>query len=78
MTSPRDRHTYPPEDVPGDTQAPDIVSPTGEEMPAKTHDEVSDPPASPPRPPHQQRRDHGSAHHRSSDAAATSTQGRMP
>ena len=27
-------------DVPGDTHAPDIVGPTGEEMPVQEHDEV--------------------------------------
>lgn len=31
-------------DVPGDTGAPDLVSPTGEEMPVATHDEVGDRP----------------------------------
>lgn len=31
-------------EVPGDTGAPDLVSPTGEEMPVATHDEVGDRP----------------------------------
>jgi hypothetical protein len=40
-------------DVPGDTGAPDIVGPTGEEMPVAGHDEVDAPrpapgPARPP------------------------------
>ena len=32
-------------EVPGDTNAPDIVGPTGEEMPVQEHDEVDDRPA---------------------------------
>ena len=31
-------------EVPGDTGAPDIVAPTGEEMPVASHDEVGDGP----------------------------------
>jgi hypothetical protein len=34
-------------ETPGDTNAPDIVGPTGEEMPAVTHDEPGATPGSP-------------------------------
>jgi hypothetical protein len=42
-------------EVPGDTGAPDIVGPTGEEMPVQTHDDVDRPvpqPGTPSRPAH--------------------------
>jgi hypothetical protein len=35
-------------DMPGDTCAPDIVSPTGEEMPVASHDEIGDQPEDTP------------------------------
>jgi hypothetical protein len=34
--------TRPGAEVPGDTGAPDLVAPTGEEMPVASHDEVGD------------------------------------
>ncbi len=34
-------------EIPGDTNAPDIVGPTGEEMPVATHDGIDTPPAEP-------------------------------
>ena len=40
MTGPKEQETKPTVEVPGDAGAPDIVSPTGEEMPRQDHDEV--------------------------------------
>jgi hypothetical protein len=37
-----------PVEVPGDLNAPDIVAPTGEEMPRQTHDEPDSPPSGRP------------------------------
>jgi hypothetical protein len=37
--------TVPSDDISGDTDAPDIVGPTGEEMPVQTHAEVKEPPS---------------------------------
>lgn len=46
-TSPGDSRA----EVPGDLDAPDIVSPVGEEMPVQTHDEVDTDAAEKRRPP---------------------------
>ena len=40
MTRADEPAAEPGADVPGDTNAPDIVGPTGEEMPVQEHDEV--------------------------------------
>jgi hypothetical protein len=40
MTGPTDKQADPEVEEPGDTGAPDIVSPTGEEMPRQDHDDV--------------------------------------
>ena len=40
MATPFEPNPDPQVEVPGDTGAPDIVSPTGEEMPQQDHDEV--------------------------------------
>ena len=40
MKGPEEQETDPTVDVPGDEGAPDIVSPTGEEMPRQDHDDV--------------------------------------
>jgi hypothetical protein len=54
MTSPADPRE-PGAEIPGDTGAPDIVGPTGEEMPVQPHDDVQAPVAqrgTPSRPAH--------------------------
>lgn len=40
MKGPEQPKTRPTSEVPGDVGAPDIVSPTGEEMPRQDHDDV--------------------------------------
>jgi hypothetical protein len=40
MAIPVEPKPEPQVEVPGDTGAPDIVSPTGEEMPRQEHDDV--------------------------------------
>jgi len=66
MTTPRDdsepRAGLDPREaeVPGDLDAPDLVSPVGEEMPVQTHDEVDAPPDEQPRAQERQRRAVGS------------------
>ena len=40
MSDPGQRESTPEVEVPGDAGAPDIVSPTGEEMPRQEHDDV--------------------------------------
>ncbi|MCC6989744.1 MAG: hypothetical protein IT181_12135 [Acidobacteria bacterium] len=67
MTTPRDdaepRAGIDPRDaeVPGDLDAPDIVSPVGEEMPVQTHDEVDSAPDEQPAAQERQRRAEGGA-----------------
>ena len=40
MKGPKEQETESTVEVPGDEGAPDIVSPTGEEMPRQDHDDV--------------------------------------